>query len=56
MARNPNKKGSKAKQTAEKIKGTNQLELTQNKPQIEESEKDDESININQIEPKKNKI
>ena len=56
MAKNQSKKGSKAKQIAEKNKGTNQLELTQNKKQIDALEKDNESINIHQIEPKKNKI
>ena len=56
MVKNHNKKGSKAKQIVEKRIVPNQLELTQTKTQIEESEEDNKSININQIEPKKNKI
>ena len=56
MAGRGKKKEIKAKEVVEKNKGTNQLELTQNKKQIDDLEEDNESINIHQIEPKKNKI
>ena len=53
MAGRGKKNNIKAKQIVEKRIVPNQLELTQTKTHIEESEEDNESININQIEPKK---
>lgn len=49
------KKRKQSKTTSRKKKLINQLDLTHDKKQINESEEDNESININQIEPKKNK-